>query len=76
MADDPHEDIGYADAGHKARDYGNDLEDVGQSATELLGYLRFSFDTKNLGVCEFTNFKARRKCRPRSHSLNSKVGPR
>jgi hypothetical protein len=36
MADDPHEYIGYADAGHKARDYGNDLEDVGQSATEVI----------------------------------------
>jgi hypothetical protein len=36
MADDAHEDIGYADTGRQARDYGNDLEDIGQSTTEII----------------------------------------
>jgi hypothetical protein len=27
-------------------------------AKQLLGYIRFNFDKKNLGVCELTNFKS------------------
>jgi hypothetical protein len=36
MADEAHEDVGHADTERKATNYGNDLEDIGQSSTEVI----------------------------------------
>jgi hypothetical protein len=36
MSEDDHEEVGYTDNGRRARDYGNDLEDIGQSTTEII----------------------------------------
>lgn len=36
MADEAHEDVSYADNGRKLRNTDNDLEDTGQSATEII----------------------------------------
>jgi hypothetical protein len=36
MAEELHEDVRYTDTGRRSRDCGNDLEDIGQSTTEII----------------------------------------
>jgi hypothetical protein len=36
MAEELHEDVRYTDTGRRARDCGSDLEDIGQSTTEII----------------------------------------